>query len=389
MRVPAPPRAPAPAPRAGLSTTDIALLGLGAVLSAVAGVTHYGAAPAVVSFALAALALATLAALVGRAVGALGDRLGVGATGAVQGALGNLPELLFGIFALRAGLVGVLRAALIGSILANVLLVLGLAFVVGGVRHGTQRFGADRAKLLSLLLLLAVAVLVVPTLASGLDLPAAHHEHALSDVAAVILLGVYALSLLADLRAPRSSPAGSVPSPAGSVPSPAGGGTVLPGGRSGADGRWPLSLTLGLLVASSAGAAAVSSWFVDSLNPAVHVLGISPAFAGLVIVAIAGNAVENAVGVTLAAHNRVDLAVSVILQSPLQIALVLIPVLVLVSPLIGGAGLTLVFPPLLVASAALAVVVTAFVVSDGESTWMEGVALLGLYAAVAAAFWWG
>lgn len=359
--------------RFGLSAGDRRLLAGAAVLTSAAGITHYSDTPSVVAFAVAALALATLAALVGRSVGALGDRVGVGATGAVQGALGNLPELLFGIFALRAGLTGVLRAALIGSILANVLLVLGLAFVVGGVRNGTQRFAADRAKILSLLLLLAVAVLTVPTLASGLDLPAARHERALSDVAAVILLVVYALSLLADLR-------GGSPAPAPD-PVAAGEGADRP--------RWPLPVTLGMLGVASAGAAAASSWFVDALTPAVHTLGISPIFAGLVIVAIAGNAVENAVGVALAARNRADLAVSVILQSPLQIALVLIPVLVLVSPLIGGTPLTLVFPPLLVASVGLGAVVTAFVVVDGESTWMEGVALLGLYAAIAAGFWWG
>ncbi|MGH9129533.1 MAG: sodium:proton exchanger [Acidimicrobiales bacterium] len=347
---------------------DLGLVALAAVLTGAAAVTHFTSTPATAAFVVAAIALAALAAVVGRAVGALGDRMGVGATGAIQGALGNLPELLFGIFALRAGLGGVLRAALVGSILANVLLVLGLAFVVGGVRHGVQRFGAERAKLLSLLLLLAVGVLIVPTLASGLDLPAAHHERALSDVAAVILLAVYALSLLADLRI-RGAKGSEQAAPV--------------------SGRWPLALTLGLLAASAGGAAAASSWFVDSLTPAVHSLGISPTFAGLVIVAIAGNAVENAVGVTLAARNRPDLALSVILQSPLQIALVLIPVLVLVSPLVGGAALTLVFPPLLVASVGVAAVITAFVVADGESTWMEGVALLGLYAAIASAFWWG
>lgn len=356
-----------------LSRGDWRLLAMGVALTAAAAATHFASTPPVAAFAVAALALAALATLVARSVGALGDRLGPGATGAIQGALGNLPELLFGIFALRAGLTAVLRAALIGSILANVLLVLGLAFVVGGVRNGTQRFAADRAKILSLLLLLAVAVLIVPTLASGLDLPAAHHERALSDVAAIILLGVYALSLLADVG---------------------GGGGARTETRdqtepSGGEARWPLSLTLGMLVVASAGAAAASSWFVDALTPAVHTLGISPLFAGLVIVAIAGNAVENAVGVALAARNRADLAVSVILQSPLQIALVLIPVLVLVSPLVGGAALTLVFPPLLVASVGLAALVTAFVVVDGESTWMEGVALLGLYAAIAAGFWWG
>ncbi len=354
---------------------------------------------------VSAVALAVLAALVGRCVGALGDRVGTGATGAIQGALGNLPELLFGIFALRAGLTGVLRAALIGSILANVLAVLGLAFVVGGLRHGTQRFGADRARIISLLLLLAVAVLIVPTLASGLDLPAAHHERALSDVAAVILLAVYALSLLADLRgggANLRDNGGAVPpapdNAASDSPAPDNAASDNAASDSPQEDppdnpphtpRWSLPLILVMLVAASAGAAAVSSWFVDALTPAVHALGISPIFAGLVIVAIAGNAVENAVGVAFAARNESDLAVSVILQSPLQIALVLIPVLVLVSPLIGGTALTLVFPPLLVASVGLAAVIAAFVVIDGESTWMEGVALLGLYSAIAASFWWG
>lgn len=358
----------APAPRQAMTAGDWRLLALAAALTSATAGTHFASAPATARFVVAAAALAALAALVGRCVGALGDRLGVSATGAIQGALANLPELAFGIFALRAGLPGVLRAALVGSILANVLAVLGLAFVVGGLRHGTQRFAAERAKLLSLLLLLAVAVLIVPTLAAGLDLPAARHERVLSDVAAGILLALYALSLLADLGGGRAHP---VP---GDPPQP---------------GRWPLGLTLALLVTSAAGATATSSWFVDALTPAVRALGISPIFAGLVIVAIAGNAVENAVGVSLAARNRSDLAFSVILQSPLQIALVLIPVLVLVSPLVGGATLTLVFPPLLVASLALAVVVTAFVVIDGESTWMEGVCLLGLYVSVAAAFWWG
>jgi Ca2+:H+ antiporter len=144
-----------------------------------------------------------------------------------------------------------------------------------------------------------------------------------------------------------------------------------------------------VLVGASVAAAFVSAWFVDAFQPAITALGISETFAGLVIVAIAGNAVENVVGVRLAGRNQTDLSLSVVLQSPLQIALVLIPVLVLVSPILGGSLLTLVFPPLLVASLGLAAVVTAVVVMDGESTWMEGTALVGLYAVIAAAFWWG
>ncbi len=361
-------RPPPPAKPPGFSASDWRMVGAGALLTALSALTRFvPSVPSVLAFAVAAVGLGILAALVGRGVDALGDRLGAGATGAVQSALGNLPELFFGIFALRSGLVRVVQSALVGSILGNVLLVLGLAFVAGGIRHGRQRFRAEPARMLSVLLLLAVAVMVVPTLASRLALPVAHHERSLSDVAAVILLVAYVLSLLGSLRGDRRG-----------------------GGEAAGASRWSLPLALVTLAATSAAAAAVSDWFVHALRPAIHTLGISQAFAGLVIVAIAGNAVENFVGIQLSARNQTDLSLSVILQSPLQIALVLIPVLVLVSPALGsGAALTLVFAPLLVASLALAVVVTTFVVIDGESTWMEGVALLGLYSVIAAAFWWG
>ncbi len=143
-----------------------------------------------------------------------------------------------------------------------------------------------------------------------------------------------------------------------------------------------------MLAAAGVAAALVSDWFVDGLEPAINSLGISQAFAGLVIVAIAGNAVENVVGIQLAARNRADYALSVILQSPLQIALVLAPVVVLAAPLVG-ATFTLVLSPLLIAVLAIAVLVTVIVVLDGESNWFEGATLVALYAIIAAAFWWG
>jgi Ca2+:H+ antiporter len=136
------------------------------------------------------------------------------------------------------------------------------------------------------------------------------------------------------------------------------------------------------------GAAFVSDWFVAALTPAIEVLHLSEAFAGLVIVAIASNAVENVVGIQLAARNKADYALSVILQSPIQIALVLAPVLVLIAPLVG-ASFTLVLSPLLIAVLALAVIVTVVVVFDGESTWLEGVSLVALYGICATAFYWG
>jgi Ca2+:H+ antiporter len=143
-----------------------------------------------------------------------------------------------------------------------------------------------------------------------------------------------------------------------------------------------------MLAIAGVGAAFVSDWFVAALTPAIDVLHLSQAFAGLVIVAIASNAVENVVGIQLAAKNKSDYALSVILQSPIQIALVLAPVLVLVAPLVG-ASFTLVLSPLLIAVLALSVIVTVVVVFDGESTWLEGVTLVALYGICATAFFWG
>jgi Ca2+:H+ antiporter len=349
-----------------------------AAVTAAAAVLRYATSADLAQFAVSALALALLAALIGRATDELGRRTGPAAAGILQSALGNLPELTFSIFALRAGLLPVVQAALVGSVLGNVLLVLGLAFLAGGLRHGTQQFGPEQARALVLMLVLAVAVAVVPTVGAGLPGPISHHRRALSSIVAVVLLAVYGLNLLASVRAPgRKKEGGPVFDRAPGTP-----------GASRSSGR-PLSSVLALLGASGVAAAFASEWLVHALGPAISALGITEAFSGLVIVAIASNAVEHAVGVSMAARNESDLALSVILQSPLQVLLVLMPVLVLASPAIGGPALSFVFPPRLVVSLVLATAVTVVVVFDGESTWTEGVALLGLYGVVAASFWWG
>jgi len=297
-----------------------------------------------------------------------GSHLGSGATGVVQSALGNLPELFVGIFALRAGLIEVVQAALVGSILGNSLFVLGIAFFVGGVRHGTQRFSTNAPKVIVTLTLLAVSALAIPTLVHGLHTPAAGHEEGLSVAAAIVLLLVFIASIPGSLQS---------------------GSPNLEKDESQSAHEWPFVVTIVVLIAAGVGAAFVSDWFVSSLTPAITVLHISQAFTGLVIVALAGNAVENVVGVQLAARNQQDYAISVILNSSLQIALGLIPVLVLLSLVIGGVHLTLVLPPLLVAALGLTAILTAVIIYDGESTWLEGLALIGLYCIIAVSFWWG
>jgi Ca2+:H+ antiporter len=317
-------------------------------------------------FVASAIGLAGLAALVGECTDQLGRRLGPSATGVLQSGLGNLPEFFIGVFALQAGLVGVVQAALVGSILANTLLVLGLAFFAGGLRNGPQRFGADQTRMMATLLVLAVAAIAVPTVAVAPDMPAHGHEKELSVVVSLVLLAVFAASIPASISG--ATPA--APDEAQAM-------------------SWPMPAAIGILLAAAVGAAFVSDWFVAALEPAMKVLGMSQAFAGLVVVAIAGNAVENVVGVQAMIRNKADLAISVILNSSLQVALALAPVLVLVSLFAGGATLTLVVSPLFVASLALAALLAALVVIDGESTWLEGVALMGLYVILAASVWWG
>jgi len=354
---------------ASLSRNDRRILLAAVVLLVAAALTRYVGGGDVLAFVVSALAIAVLASLVGRSVEQLGDRLGAGATGVLQSALGNLPELFVCIFALRAGLLKVVEAAVIGSILGNILLVLGLAFLVGGLRNGVQRFDSERARTITALMLLAVAAMLVPSLAHFVHTPAAAHERALSVFAAIVLLLVFAFSVPSSLRRTADE------------------GAASDGAKS--EEHWPLWFAIGMLAATGVLAAFVSDWFVHALDPAITTLHISQAFAGLVIVAVVGNAVENVVGIQLAARGRADYALSVILNSPLQIALVLAPALVLLSFVVGGAAFTLVFPPLLVTTVVASVLAVSFIIIDGESVWLEGAALLGLYAVVAASFWWG
>ena len=341
-----------------------------AIATAIAGALHFMHANAVLGFVATAAALALLAVIVGDATAQLGKRMGPGLTGILQSALGNLPELFVCIFALRAGLDKVVQAALIGSILGNSVLVFGLALFIGGLKNGTQRFSSGPPRMIITLMILAFSALAIPTLTSMLHTSAERHLNALDIFVAIVLLLLFSASTYFFIKGDKA---------------------VVPTNESADEegSSWSLPFTLIVLALSGAGAAFVSDWFVEALQPAMATLGINETFAGLVIVAIAGNAIENVVGIQLAYRNNMDYAVSVILNSSLQIALGLFPLLVLLSFFLGGAVLSFVLTPMLLACLALAVIVSAFIVFDGESIWLEGLALIGLYCLVAAAFWWG
>lgn len=346
---------------------DRYVLGAGLAATVAAGIAH-GRTSELLAFVVAAVALALLATVVGEATDQLGARMGPGATGVLQSALGNLPELFVCIFSLRAGLVEVVKGALVGSILANSVLVLGLAILLGGLKNGVQKFASEPPRMMAILMLIATAALVMPSLAHELHTPASQHEGPFSATVCLVLLAIFGCSLPFFLKGDKA------------VISPA---------PEGHHRSWPLYFSLGVLAASGVGAAFVSEWFVDALVPATKALGISEAFSGLVVVAIAGNAIENVVGIQLAIKNKADYAISVIVNSSLQIALVLVPILVFASFFVGPATMTLTFPPLLVAALLLSAIITAAIVFDGESIWLEGAALIGLYVILVAAFWWG
>jgi Ca2+:H+ antiporter len=336
------------------------------VLTAVLSFLHANAASI---FLTGALALASLAMVVGHATEQLGNYLGPGATGIVQASVASMPELFVSFFALRAGLVTVVQSAIVGSILANSLLVMGLAFLFGGWKNGTQRFASERPRAIVIMMVLAVCALVVPTIVDAIHTPAEAHEETLSIASALVLLAVFFASI------PFSLKGGTV-------------GEAVPTGEL-EEKPWSLARAISVLIITGIFTAFVSDWFVQALEPTIESWGISQAFAGLVVVAIAGNAVENVIGIQLAIKNKMDYAISIVLNSSLQVALALTPILVLLSYFFTPIPLTLVLPPLLVVALALAAILSALIVYDGESNWLEGLALMGLYIMIAISFWWG
>jgi Ca2+:H+ antiporter len=363
------------------------------VLTALAGAANYGTWTAVPRFALATLALAGLAWVVSFATEQLGERFGPGVTGMMQSTLGNLPELFVVIFALQKGELVVAQTAIIGSILANALLVLGLVIVVGARRspdrlmHFSKRLPRDTATLLQV----TVFIIVLLGLSLANHDPASHHVKAISIVGAICLLVVYMTWVVPYLRSDEAPGAGN----AGAGEASAGGESADARAAAGAveapvavaepdrtGPRLSLWLTVTLLIAGGVASAFVSEWFVNGLEPAISILHISQAFAGLVIVAIAGNAVENTAGLVLAFKRRSDLAISVVKNSVAQIAAFLFPVLVLVSFALNTT-LTFALAPVYIGALALTALGLWQVTGDGEAAEFEGWALVALYVILA------
>jgi Ca2+:H+ antiporter len=339
------------------------LLAALAVVVVAAAALHYLDGPDLVAFAAATVALAGLAWVVSVATETVGHRYGPAVTGVLQSTLGNLPEFFIVLFALAAGEVIVAQYAVIGSIFANALLVLGIVIVTGAwrARDGIMRFNPRLPNDTATLLLMVTFIIVIlgSSVASSDD--ASNHVDTISIVGAVVILGVYVAWLIPYIRNEHAPDMG---------------------GRGVAEPGMGFRPALVLLAIAGVAAAFVSEWFVDELTPTIDELGISEAFAGLVIAAIAGNAVENAAGVVLAYKERSDLAISVVKNSVAQIAAFLYPALVLVSLLLAH-HLTFELNAVYIGALALTAIVVWQATGDGEAAAFEGMALAGAYLVLA------
>jgi Ca2+:H+ antiporter len=358
------------------------LLALIALATALAGLANYQKWAAVPRFAIATLALAGLAWVVSFATEQLGERFGPGVTGLMQSTLGNLPELFVVIFALQKGELVVAQTAIVGSVFANALLVLGLVIVVGARRapDGVMRFSKRLPRDTATLLGVTAFIIVLLGVSLAAQDRASHHVDQISIVGAISLLIVYLAWVVPYVRsdtAPDTAP-GDASTQAGSQSTAGSPAPEPPRARP----RLSLAMTLGLLAAGGTASAFVSDWFVNALSPAIAQLGISRAFAGLVIVAIAGNAVENAAGLVLAWKGRSDLAISVVKNSVAQIAAFLFPALVLISFALSTT-LTFSLAPVYVGAFLLSALAVAQVTGDGEAAEFEGWALVAIYVILA------
>ena len=343
-----------------LTRAERVLLALVAALVAGAGVARYASGVShVLAFVLATVALAGVAWVVSLATEQIGEHLGPAPTGVLQSTVGNLPEFFVVIFALKAHQLVVAQTAIVGSILVNALLVLGLVIVAGARRgNGIMRFSPRLPNDTATLLFGSTFIIVLIGIAVAAHDPASHHTKTISIIGAVAILLVYGTWMRQYLRSDVGV---------------SGGGTA----------RISVGVAVGLLVAAGTASAFVSDWFIHALGPTIHTLHLSQAFAGLVIAAIAGNAVEHAAGIALAARGRSELAISVVKNSVSQLASFLYPVLVLVS-LLTATTLTFALAPVYIGALFGTAVIVWQITGDGEATVFEGAALVAAYVILAA-----
>jgi Ca2+:H+ antiporter len=323
--------------------------------------------PAVAVFIASALAVIPAAGLMGRSTEELAAHTGPRLGGLLNATLGNAAELIITLFAIRAGLLDLVKASITGSIIGNVLLVMGMSVLLGGLKNGVQRFDRTQAGVNATQLLLAVAALMIPSLFFFAHTETSGPVESLSLGTAVAMLVIYVLGLLFSFRF--------------ASPEPALGLEVEAEEHS----TWSTRTALLVLLGATVLIAVLSEVLVGAVEQTVAVLGVSEFFIGIIVVPLVGNVAEHAVAVQTAIKNKIELSMAVSLGSSLQIALFVAPLLVFISLLMGN-PLTLVFNPFEIVALFVGVLLAAFVAQDGETNWLEGAQLLTVYAILALAF---
>jgi len=323
-------------------------------------------------FAASGMAIIPLAGWMGRATEHLAEKLGEGLGGLLNATFGNAAELIIALMALRKGLFDVVKASITGSIIGNVLLVLGLSVLLGGLKYPRQVFNRTAAMLGSTMLALSAIALLMPAVfhivARG---KASAREQDLSLEIAVVLIITYVLSLVFTLRTHSHLYTGGIDEKEEQE-------------AIGTHG-WSQRRSIGALLAATTLVAVMSEFLVGAVEEASHRLGLTPVFVGVIVVAIIGNAAEHSTAVLVSLKNKMDLALNIAIGSSMQIALFVAPVLVFASYLFGM-PMNLLFTSLEVIAISVSVATVALIAQDGESNWMEGVLLLAVYTILGITF---
>lgn len=339
-----------------------ALLVVG-VLAVVGELLHW---PAVIVFFFSALGVVPLAGFMGQATEELALYTGPKLGGLLNATLGNAAELIISIVAIREGLLVLVLASITGSILGNLLLILGLSLLVGGLRHGIQRFDRSQANINATMLILAIAALAIPSF-FGASIDEVNHQGVeyLSLGVATVMIVIYTLGIIFSFRATSTQ-------------------EELAKAHE-HEPKWSRGFALGVLAGATVGIVILSEVLVGAVEPVVEELGISEFFVGIILIPLVGNVAEHIVAVQVALKNKMELSLSISIGSSLQIALFVAPLLVFISLLLGN-PMTLSFDNFEIITLFAASLIAALIALDGESNWLEGSLLLGVYVIVALAF---
>ncbi len=336
----------------------------------IAIIAEFAQADPILIFVVAALGIIPLADLIGEATEELAHHTGPKIGGLLNATLGNAAELIITVFAIRQGLLELVIASITGSIIGNLLLVLGLSLLLGGLKNGMQKFDPRTAGLNATLLILAVVALAIPSLFDVAIQDNKAAELGLSEGVAIVMIVLYGLALLYSITGQKDDHTGAVTRESAHV------------------AKWSVRTSLIVLAVATIGIVFLSEALVGAVEHVTEQLHLSEFFIGIIVIPLVGNVAEHLVAVQVALKNKMELSLAVSLGSSLQVALFVAPVLVFISLLMGGETLLLVFTSFELIAMIATAVVAAFIALDGESNWLEGAMLLAVYIMLAIAFFY-